>query len=185
MALIGYARVSTDDQTTDPQTDQLNAARCDRIFAETGSGANQKRPELDALLDYIRPGDVLVVVKLDRLGRTLHHLLDTIRDLDANGIGFRSLSEGIDTTTPSGRLLLHIIGAIAQFERDLIVERTQAGLKAARARGRVGGRRPVMTPEKIAVAREMYESKKHTLDAIAKTIGVSRASVYRSLGEPR
>src|SRR5436305_14159384 len=136
MSLIGYARVSTTDQTTDPQIDALTAAACDRIFREKASGALRERPELAAALDYIRPGDTLVVTKLDRLGRSLPHLIETLTGLGERGVGFRSLGEGIDTTTSAGRLMMHVLGAIAQFERDLIVERTRAGLAPAPARGR-------------------------------------------------
>src|SRR5260370_23244618 len=153
MALIGYARVSTGDQTTDPQTDALTKAGCDRIFVETASGALRARPELAAALDYLRDGDLLVVTKLDRLGRSLGHLTETLTGLDERGVGFRSLGEGIDTTTSAGRLMMHILGAIAQFERDLIIERTQAGLAAARARGRTGGRPVTMTPGKVTAAK--------------------------------
>jgi DNA invertase Pin-like site-specific DNA recombinase len=129
----------------------------------------------------LRAGDTLVVWKLDRLGRSLKHLIDTLRDLAQRDVGFRSLTEGIDTTTAGGRLIFHVFGALAEFERDLIRERTHAGLSAARARGRRGGRPTVMTPEKSSIARQMYESREHTVDAIARTIGVSRATVYRSL----
>lgn len=182
MALVGYGRISTDDQTLDPQLDALNAAGCDRIFAERASGALRARPELAAALDYIRTGDTLVVVKLDRLGRSLPHLIETITGLDKRGVGFRSLTEGIDTTTSAGRLMMHVLGAIAQFERDLIIERTRAGLAAAKARGRTGGRPSTITPEKLAVARQMHGDKTHTMAVIAETIGVSRATLYRHLG---
>jgi len=178
MALIGYARVSTGDQTTDPQEDALRVAGCKRIFVETASGALRDRPELAATLDYIRDGDTLVVMKLDRLGRSLGHLIETITSLDDRGVGFRSLSEGIDTTTSAGRLMMHILGAIAQFERDLIVERTQAGLAAARTRGRTGGRPAAMTPEKLAAARALIEAG-HTTKQAAAAVGVGRATLYR------
>jgi DNA invertase Pin-like site-specific DNA recombinase len=182
MGKIGYARVSTEDQTVDPQLDALNTAGCDRIFSERASGALRARPELDAALDYIRSGDTLVVTKLDRLGRSLPHLIDTLTGLDERGVGFHSISEGIDTTTSAGRLMMHILGAIAQFERDLIIERTRAGLAAAKARGRTGGRPSTITPEKLAVARQMHGTKTHTMAVIAETIGVSRATLYRHLG---
>lgn len=182
MPLIGYARVSTDDQTTNPQTDALEAAGCDRIFEEKASGALRDRPQLLAALDYIRPGDVLVVAKLDRLGRSLRHLIEVVADLETRGVGLRSLAEGIDTTTPAGRLLLHILGAIAQFERDLIIERTHAGLAAARARGRFGGRPTSLTPEKVDAARALIASGR-TVEAAARAVGVSRATLYRGLGE--
>jgi len=181
MTLIGYARVSTVDQHLEPQTDQLTASGCERIFTDRASGARVDRPELAAAIDYARPGDVLVVVKLDRAGRSLPHLIELVADLDRRGVGFRSLSEHLDTTTPGGRLVFHIFGAIAQFERDLIRERTAAGLAAARARGRVGGRRPKLTPRKLAAAQDMYASGNHTVTAIAQTLGVSRSTIYRHL----
>lgn len=179
-ARIGYARVSTADQTTDPQTDRLAAAGCERIFVETASGALRDRPQLRACLDYLRPGDVLVVAKLDRLGRSLAHLIETVTTLDSRGIGLVSLSESIDTTTAAGRLLLHVLGAVGQFERDLIVERTQAGLAAARARGRKGGRPPKVTPEKVEAARALIASGR-TVEQAARAVGVSRATLYRHL----
>lgn len=179
-ARIGYARVSTADQTTDPQTDRLAAAGCERIFVETASGALRDRPQLRACLDYLRPGDVLVVAKLDRLGRSLAHLIETVTTLDSRGIGLVSLSESIDTTTAAGRLLLHVLGAVGQFERDLIVERTQAGLAAARARGRKGGRPTKITPEKVEAARALIASGR-TVEQAASAVGVSRATLYRHL----
>ena len=186
MATIGYARVSTADQSLDPQLDKLTAAGCDRTFSEKASGKNGDRDQLAAALDYVRDGDVLVVAKLDRLGRSLPHLIETLAALDERGIGFRSLSEGIDTTTSAGRLMMHILGAIAQFERDLIIERTYAGLAAARVRGRLGGRPSVMTEEKKTAARALIESG-HTMQAAADAIGVARATLYRALkteGQP-
>ncbi|MGI8608142.1 MAG: recombinase family protein [Candidatus Dormibacteria bacterium] len=183
--LLGYARVSTVDQNPDLQLDALKAAGCYRIFVERASGALDERRELVRILDQLRPGDTLAVWKLDRLGRSLRHLIDTVGDLEARGIGFRSLRESIDTTTPTGKLISHIFGALAEFERDLIRERTTAGLAAARARGRAGGRPSSMTPEKLAVARQMYDSREHTVATIAKTVGVSRASLYRHLGPAR
>jgi DNA invertase Pin-like site-specific DNA recombinase len=140
-----------------------------------------ERPELARALDHLRAGDTLVVWKLDRLGRSLRHLIDTIGALEARGVGFRSLQESIDTTTPSGRLIFHVLAALAEFERDLIRERTQAGLAAARARGRRGGRPALMTTEKATAARQMYDTRQHTVAAIAATLGVSRATIYRSL----
>ena len=175
--LLGYARVSTADQ----QLDALRAAGCYRIFADTASGALDERPELAKVLDQLRPGDTLVVWKLDRLGRSLRHLIDTVADLERRQAGFRSLQEQIDTTTPGGKLVFHLFGALAEFERDLIRQRTPAGLAAARARGRVGGRPPSMTPTKIAWARQLYDAQEHSLAEIARTLGVSRASIYRHL----
>ena len=181
--LLGYARISTADQHLDLQRDALAAAGCYRVFADTASGALAARPELYRLLDQLRPGDTLVVWKLDRLGRSTRHLVDTVTGLADRGIGFRSLQESIDTTTPGGRLVFHLFAALAEFERDIIRERTVAGLAAARARGRAGGRPPVMTPEKIDVARAMYATRQHTLAKIAQTVGVSRATLYRHLSE--
>jgi DNA invertase Pin-like site-specific DNA recombinase len=147
--------------------------------SETASGAATDRPTLAQVLDQLRPGDTLVVWRLDRLGRSLRHLVDTVTGLADRGIGFRSLQEAIDTTTPGGKLVFHVFAALAEFERDLIRERTTAGLAAARARGRRGGRPPVLSGHKLRVAQEMYASGQHTVAATAKTLGVSRASVYR------
>jgi DNA invertase Pin-like site-specific DNA recombinase len=143
-----------------------------------------RRPVLEQVLDQLRPGDTLVVWKLDRLGRSLRHLVDTVTGLADRGIGFRSLQEAIDTTTPGGKLVFHVFAALAEFERDLIRERTAAGLAAARARGRQGGRPSVMTAHKVRVAGEMYASGEYTVAAIATTLGVSRASIYRHLTAP-
>jgi DNA invertase Pin-like site-specific DNA recombinase len=182
--LLGYARVSTTDQQSNLQVDALTTAGCYRVFAETasGAGADADRPVLGQVLDQLRPGDTLVVWKLDRLGRSLRHLVDTVTGLAERGIGFRSLQEAIDTTTPGGKLVFHVFAALAEFERDLIRERTAAGLAAARARGRHGGRPSVMTAHKVRVAGEMYASGQYTVSAIATTLGVSRASIYRHLG---
>lgn len=181
--LLGYSRVSTADQNPELQHDALKAAGCWRIFTDHASGAKADRPQLMALLDQLRPGDTLVVWKLDRLGRSVPHLVSTINELHERQVQFRSLTEGFDTTTAAGTLLFHIMGALAHFERDLIKERTHAGLMAARARGRHGGRKPKMTLTKIKTARTMYASKEHTLAEIADTIGVSRTTVYRYLEE--
>src|SRR3712207_6335019 len=137
---IGYARISTDDQTLDLQRDALAKAGCDQLFTDTMSGATADRPGLAEALAYTRPGDTLVVWRLDRLGRSLRHLIETVTDLEQRGVGFKSLTEAIDTTSPGGKLIFHIFGALAEFERDLIRERTRAGLVAARTRGRTGGR---------------------------------------------
>jgi DNA invertase Pin-like site-specific DNA recombinase len=179
--LIGYARVSTEDQNAQLQIDALEAAGCLKVFTDKASGALAKRTQLDKMLEQLRPDDVVVVWRLDRLGRSLKNLIDLAKDLADRGVGFRSLSETIDTTTANGRLFFSIMGALAEFERDLIRERTNAGLAAARARGKVGGRPPVMTPEKIQVARQLYDSKEHTVEAIAHTLGVSRKTIYRHL----
>ena len=150
--LIGYARVSTTDQTLDLQKDALQKAGCDRIFTDTASGAKAERTGLDEALSYVRPGDTLVVWRLDRLGRSLRHLIETITALDNRKIGFKSTTESIDTTTSGGKLIFHIFGALAEFERDIIRERTQAGLTAARARGRKGGRPKALAPKKAQMA---------------------------------
>jgi DNA invertase Pin-like site-specific DNA recombinase len=149
------------------------------VFTETASGARTDRPRLDQVLDQLRPGDTLVVWKLDRLGRSLRHLVDTMTGLAERGVGFCSLQEAIDTTTPGGKLVLHVFAALAEFERDLIRERMVAGLAAARARGRYGGRPSVMTAHKLQVAQQMYASGQYTVAAIAATLGVSRTSIYR------
>jgi DNA invertase Pin-like site-specific DNA recombinase len=180
--LLGYARVSTADQNPDLQLDALRAAGCYRLFVDTASGTLDERPQLAKILDHLRSGDTLVVWKLDRLGRSLRHLIDTVAELERRDVGFRSLQENIDTTSPGGKLIFHIFGALAEFERDLIRQRTLAGLAAARARGRAGGRPQSMTPTKIALARQMYDAQQHSLAEIAKTLGVSRASIYRHLG---
>ncbi|MEM8610654.1 MAG: recombinase family protein [Cyanobacteria bacterium P01_H01_bin.105] len=177
--LVGYVRVSTTEQSLLPQTDQLKEAGCEKIFSDMASGAKADRSGLDEALAYLRTGDILVVVKLDRLGRTLKHLIATIEDLDSKGIGFKSLNDGIDTTTSTGKLLFHIIGAIAEFERDLICERTHAGLKAARARGRKGGRPIKATPAKIKQIQAMLKDENITVKEACATVGVSRNSFYR------
>jgi DNA invertase Pin-like site-specific DNA recombinase len=182
-SLVGYARVSTGDQNIDLQTDALQAAGCARVFTDTdtASGSLAERPQLSAALDYLRDGDTLVVWRLDRLGRYIRHLIDTVVILQERGFGFRSIQESIDTTASGGRLVFHVFCALAEFERDLIRERTHAGLAAARARGRVGGRKPALTPKQVKVARRMYEAKDSTVSDIAKVLGVSRATIYRHL----
>lgn len=177
--LIGYARVSTIDQTVHLQQDALAAAGCEKVFTDTISGSTSARPGLDEALEFVRPGDTLVVWRLDRLGRSLRHLIDTITELHAKGIGFRSLTEHIDTTTSTGKLIFHIFGALAEFERDLIRERTQAGLAAARARGRTGGRRKVLTPQKIVMAQSLFNDPNNKIEDICATLHVSRATLYR------
>jgi len=181
---IGYARVSTLQQDEALQLDALRAAGCDRIFTDKASGKLESRPALDDLLSQARPGDSLVVWRLDRLGRSLRHLIDVVADLERRGVGFVSLTESLDTSTPGGRLLFHLMGALAQFERELIRERTLAGLAAARARGRTGGRPTVWTEGKLKTARSMRDSGDYDVSSIAGVLGVSRASVYRALNIP-
>jgi len=180
---IGYARVSTGEQTLDLQLDALAGVGCERTFTETASGAKADRPVLAEVLSYIRGGgDTLVVWRLDRLGRSLPHLIATLSDLANRGVGFRSLTEQIDTTTPGGKLVFHVLGALAEFERDLTRERTHAGLAAARARGRVGGRpKKQADPKQLALARALYDSGHAHVDRICRTLGVSRAPPYRYL----
>src|SRR5512134_1104132 len=174
--LIGYARVSTTDQTLDLQKDALEKAGCERIFTDTSSGAKAERVGLDEALSYVRAGDTLVVWRLDRLGRSLKHLIETITKLNAKGIGFKSITESIDTTTSGGKLIFHIFGALAEFERDIIRERTQAGLSAARARGRKGGRPKALTAKKAQLALTLYNDKHNSIDEICRTLNVSRAT---------
>jgi DNA invertase Pin-like site-specific DNA recombinase len=177
-------RVSTTDQQPQLQVDALQRVGCYRAFTETASGARSDRPAHGQLLDQLRPGYTLVVWRLERLGRSLRHLVDTVTGLADRGIGLRSLQEAIDTTTPGGKLVFHVFAALAEFERDLIRERTAAGLAAARARGRHGGRPSVLGGHKLRVAQEMYASGQYTVLAIANTLGVSRASIYRHLTRP-
>src|SRR5438067_11238835 len=180
--LIGYARVSTSDQTINLQKDALEHIGCSKIFTDTISGATTERHGLHDALAYVREGDTLIVWRLDRLGRSLKHLIETITQLNNRKIGFKSITESIDTTTSGGKLIFHIFGALAEFERDIIKERTQAGLTAARARGRLGGRpkaKALNTPKKVAMAQRLYNDKNNTIDDICKTLNISRATLYR------
>jgi len=179
--LLGYARVSTAEQNADLQTDELTAAGCWKVFADQASGARDRRPELDRVLEQLRPGDTLVVWRLDRLGRSLRHLIDTVTALDERGVGFRSLRESIDTTTAGGRLVFHLFGALAQFEREIIRDRTVAGLAAARARGRRGGRPSKLSADQRRTARKLYDEREHTVEQIGRILGVSRTAIYRAL----
>lgn len=179
--LLGYARVSTGDQDAQLQLDALTNAGCYRIFTDTASGALESRPELDKLLDQIRPGDTLVVWRLDRLGRSIRHLINHMDALQQQGIEFKSLQENIDTSSSGGRLVFNIFASLAEFERDLIRERTNAGLAAARARGRTGGRPSSLSPDKLRTAKRLYEQKDMTVAQIGEVLGVSRSTVYRAL----
>jgi DNA invertase Pin-like site-specific DNA recombinase len=178
--LIGYARVSTHEQTINLQQDALNKAGCSKLFTDTGSGAEAERKGLEDVLNYVRKGDFLVVWRLDRLGRSLPHLIATMTDLEERGIGFKSLTENIDATTSGGKLIFHIFGALAEFERNLIRERTQAGLTAARARGRKGGRPKALTYQRRSIAQELYDTG-HPIQDIRRTLKISRATLYRAL----
>ena len=177
--LIGYARVSTHDQTLNLQLGRLKEAGCTRIFEDHISGTKAERPGLANAMSHLRAGDTLVVWRLDRLGRSLRHLIDTITGLEAQSIGFRSLQENIDTTTSSGKLIFHIFGSLAEFERDLIRERTQAGLEAARARGKVGGRPKALSQGKADLARRMYADKHNSVREICKALGITRMTLWR------
>ncbi len=179
--LIGYARVSTQDQTLDLQTDALKQVGCDKIFTDTTSGAKAERPGLQDAMNHLRAGDTLVVWRLDRLGRTLKHLIATITDLSDNGIGFKSLQENMHTTTSGGKLIFHIFGALAEFEREVIRERTNAGLQAARARGRLGGRPKLqaLDPKKVALARKLYDDGHMPVQEICDTLHIGRSTLYR------
>jgi DNA invertase Pin-like site-specific DNA recombinase len=177
--LIGYARVSTTDQNLDLQQDALKATGCERLFADTASGAKAERPGLAQALTECRAGDTLVVWKLDRLGRSLPHLVETVRDLQGRGVGFRSLQESIDTTTSGGKLIFHIFASLAEFERDLIRERTNAGLAAARARGRKGGRPRSVDEKKVKAALSLKNDRSHTVKEICAALGISRNTYYK------
>ena len=176
--LIGYARVSTHDQNLDLQRDALEAAGCERVIVDTMSGAASARPGLAQLKDVLRAGDTLVVWRLDRLGRSLKDLIAWMGYLEEREVGLRSLHEAIDTTTPTGKLTFHVFGALAEFERALIRDRTQAGLAAARARGRKGGRRPVLNADKRALAVKLYEERQHSIAKICHMMGISKPTLY-------
>jgi len=177
--LIGYARVSTTDQTLALQQDALMKDGCSKIFTDTASGALAERKGLADALSYVRPGDTLVVWKLDRLGRSLKDLIARITELQNRQIGFKSLTEQIDTTTSGGKLIFHIFGSLAEFERDIIRERTQAGLSAARARGKRGGRRPTLKPKDSAIVRKLYEDKQTPVEDICRMFKISRMTLWR------
>ena len=181
---IGYARVSTDDQNLDLQRDALKKAGCERIYEEKESGGKADRPELLRLMEALRPGDTIAVWRLDRLGRSIKNLIETVEKIEAAGAGFQSLTESIDTTTSGGKLIFHIFAALAEFERNLIRERTQAGLKAARARGRNGGRPKTMDEGKQKIAQALRDDPTQSIAAICKTLGVSRTVFYRYTTAP-
>lgn len=180
---VGYARVSKYEQNLALQMDALEEAGCEKLFHDQVSGAKTQRPGFDEALAYLREGDILVVWRLDRLGRSLPHLIETINVLEGRGIGFQSLQEAIDTTTSSGRLIFHIFGALAEFERNLIRERTQAGLAAARARGRTGGRPKALDVKKQEWLFRLYDEKKHPIQEICDLVGISKSTLYAYLRE--
>lgn len=176
---IGYARVSTTDQTAHLQLDALKKAGCTKLFTDTASGASQERPGLAKALEQLRDGDVLVVWRLDRLGRSLRHLIDTVTDLHSRGVGFQSLTEHIDTTTSGGKLFFHFFGALAEFERDIIRERTQAGLQAARARGKRGGRRFTLSQKQVTQLRKLAADKNNSIAELCRLFHISRSTLWR------
>jgi len=176
--LIGYARISQDTQSIDLQIDALTAAGCEKLFSDMSSGARHDRPGLKQALEFVRSGDSICVWRLDRLGRSLPHLIHLMQDLEGRGIGFRSLTEAIDTTTPGGRLTYNLFASLAEFERSVLRERTRAGLQAARQRGRLGGRPRLMTAEKFDVARRLLESGTPARE-VATALGVSAPTIYR------
>ena len=180
---IGYARVSTPEQQLRMQKDALRKAGCEKIYTDIVSGVKADRPGLDKALDHLRKGDTLVVWKLDRLGRSIQHLIQLVKTLQEQKITFKSLQENMDTATSGGKLIFHIFSALAEFERDLIKERTQAGLKAARARGRMGGRPPLLDTRKIKRMIEMYDAQKNTVAEICKIYNISRPSFYNYLNK--
>tara|TARA_B110000977_G_C11080918_1_gene492907 strand:- start:3437 stop:4207 length:771 start_codon:yes stop_codon:yes gene_type:complete len=180
---IGYARISTDDQSLDLQCDALRSAGCDKVFEDTMSGAKAERPGLRQALGHLRDGDTLVVWRLDRLGRSLKDLIVRAEELKGMGIGLKSLQESIDTASSGGKLIFHMFGALAEFERNLMRERTNAGLSAARARGRKGGRKKVLDVKQRAHAVELYKSRKHTVKEISALMGISRQTLYHYVEE--
>jgi DNA invertase Pin-like site-specific DNA recombinase len=181
--LVGYGRVSTREQNLARQQAALTAAGCANCFFDKASGKNADRPELTKAFDYLRPGDVLTVVSLDRLGRSLEDLIGIVGRLKRQGIGFNSLHEKLDTTTPGGMLVLRVFAALAEFVRTIIVANTHEGLAAARARGQRLGRPPAMTPEKVAYARQLLAEPDRSIAAIARLLGVSRSTLYKALPE--
>jgi DNA invertase Pin-like site-specific DNA recombinase len=185
LMLVGYARVSTQDQKPELQRDALTAAGCEKLFEEKASGAQRDRPQLMAALDFMRTGDTLVVWKLDRLARSIKQLIETVEALEERGIGLRSITEAIDTTTSGGKLIFHIFAALAEFERSIIRERTTAGLLAARERGRIGGRPPALSDADIAAAKALLADPNITTKDVAKRMNVSLSTLYRHLPAAR
>jgi DNA invertase Pin-like site-specific DNA recombinase len=179
---IGYARVSSEDQNLDLQRDALKGAGCECFYEEKESGGKIDRPELLRLFEVLRAGDTLVVWRLDRLGRSLKHLIETVERLETLGVGFQSFTEAIDTTTSGGKLVFHIFAALAEFERTLIRERTRAGLKAARARGRQGGRPKTLSEEKRRMAQALRDDPSQSVAAICKTLGITRRDIVKCCG---
>lgn len=181
---IGYVRVSKNEQNEALQIDALEAAGCEKWFVDKITGSKAERKGLNEALAYVRPGNTFMVWKLDRAGRSLKHLIELLKDLQGRNIEFVSITEQIDTSTPGGKLIFHLMGALAEFERDLIRERTNAGLAAAKARGRIGGRpRKLKTNGKIALAKRMFDDQSHSISEICAVLGISRATLYRYVKE--
>jgi DNA invertase Pin-like site-specific DNA recombinase len=180
---VGYARISTLEQNLDLQIDALKQAGCEKIITDELSGSVAERPGLNKLKEVLRKGDILVVWRLDRLGRTLKHLIEWVNELEQQGIGFNSLQETIDTTTSSGKLIFHIFAALAEFERNLIRERTRAGLEAARTRGRQGGRPKILPENKRELAVKLYASKEHSVKEICQMMSISKPTLYKYVRE--
>lgn len=176
--LIGYARVSTNDQTLNLQEDALKSAGCEKIFSDKISGSTSERPGLSKIREHLRKGDTLVIWRLDRLGRSIKNLIDWVGYLDQQGVSLKSLTESIDTSSPSGKLIFHIFSSLAEFEKNLIRERTNAGLSAARARGRIGGRPEVLNSDKKKLALKLYHSKEHTIKEICSMMEISKPTLY-------
>jgi DNA invertase Pin-like site-specific DNA recombinase len=185
MAKIGYARVSKHEQNKDLQINALKAADCEKIFTDEGTGSKFDRKGLNEILAYVRPGDTFIVWKLDRAGRSLKHLIELLTTLRDKGVEFVSLTEKIDTATAGGKLIFHLMGALAEFERDLIRERTNAGLEAARARGHQGGRDRKLQNGQVALAIKMYEDKSNEINFICKTLHISKSTLYRYIREAK
>jgi DNA invertase Pin-like site-specific DNA recombinase len=183
--LLGYARVSINDQNLDLQKDALLKAGCEKIYVDTMTGEAKNRPGLEQTLQMLREGDTLVVWRLDRLGRSLKHLIELVQELSDRKVGLSSLQESIDTTSPSGKLVFHLFGALAEFERNLIAERTKAGLAAARARGRLGGRPPVLDDKQREALVMLYREKKHSVKEICQIMGISRQTLYNYLRQDK
>lgn len=183
--LIGYARVSTDDQKLDLQMDALKKVGCEQIFDDYMSGAKAERPGLTKALEICREGDTLVVWRLDRLGRSIKNLIDLAEILDSRGIGLKSCQEAIDTNTSGGKLIFHMFGALAEFERNLLKERTKAGLESARARGRTGGRPKALDSKKRDLAISLYDGKQHSIKDICDIMGIGKTTLYKYIGDVR
>ena len=181
--LLGYARVSTDDQNLDLQRDALTAAGCERTFEDMASGAKADRIGLAAMMMMLRAGDTVVIWRLDRLGRSLKNLIELVERFEVAKVGLRSLQENIDTTSSGGRLVFHLFGALAEFERNLVRERTLAGLAAARTRGRMGGRPKRLAPAKLALALRLHHEDKHTIKEICQMMGISKSTLYNYLAK--